>query len=167
MFWKKVLSIEEVLDLKFTPPENDIDFGTMCLVEELYQNLINNEPIKKNRKIESIDGKWDMKSEEDLKSSIDKTLFFEFEGQSKFSLFGQDFELPCLIAIFNSKLVKYSLKKEKYTLYLDNESENNKMYISILNFVKEDNLKAYRKDDSEQITLFHNAKTVQEYLKNN
>ena len=165
-FWKKVLNIEETLNLTFVPPENDIDFATMCLVEELYQNLINNQPIRKNRKIESIDGKWEMKSEEDIKSSIGEPLFFEFEGQSKFSLFEQDFELPCIIAIFNSKLVRYVLKNDKYTLYLDNESEDKKMYTSILNFAAVENLKTYKAEDNNQrITLFHNAKIIQEYFK--
>jgi len=110
-FWVKVLKIEEHLGISFTPPQEDIDFKTICLVEKLYQNLINNTPIRDDVKPESLDGKWETKDENDIRESIGKAIYFEFDATSSVDLFGASFELCGVEGIMNAVLERFTKAK--------------------------------------------------------
>lgn len=165
IFWEKVLLVEEALETTFTPPNDDVDFSTMRTVETLYQNLINNNPIRENRKIDSLDGEWDIKDVNGVETAIGQPAYFEFEATSNVSLFGIEKKLPCVIGVFDSLLSNYTVKGKKYKLFLENLSEEKHMYISTLRFKTEEELKAYMGSNSdERITTLNEAKTVQYYL---
>lgn len=166
MFWEKVLKIEEYLEVKFTPPQDDLEFETLCLVEQLYQNLINKVPTREKQIINSIDGSWDFeKSGKDINESVGHPIFFEFEATTQINLFGVQMELPTLLGIFNAVLAEYSMRGKTQKIILSDESSEKKRYTSVMCFRNEEEMKAYKATDHNQmITLFHDAKRPQEYL---
>ncbi len=165
-FWEKVLQIEKILNVQFNPPQEDVDYETLYLVETLYQNLIQKVPVRKNKKLNSVDGNWDKADEKTIRESIGKPLYFEFQATTHCSLFDVDFDLPCTVGIFNAKISDYSKKKGKASLLLENESEEKQMYVSSQIFLTQESLQEYlSKNVNDRITKFHNAKTAQEYIK--
>ena len=165
VFWEKVLLIEEVLGVSFTPPQEDIDFSTIRTVEMLYQNLIKKVPIRENKKIDSLDGEWDIRDDNEIRKSIGKSIYFEFQATSHIALFGIEKDLPCVIGIFDSTLTNYTVKGKKYKLLLDHLSEEKHMYTSTLRFIDEKNLTTYMESNrNDRITALHDAKTSQECL---
>ena len=165
LFWEKLLRLEEVLSVQFIPPHNDVDFSIRSMVEALYQNLVQNKPVRVDEKIDSLEGEWNMTSEESVKDSIGKSVYFEFHATSKCNLMGIDFDLPCMIGIFNAKLKKYIVNGKKYSIILENESEDNPMYTSVRRFLSEEMLDDYMAGDrNERISAFHEAKSIQFYL---
>lgn len=166
LFWEKVLQIEEHLATSFVPPQEDVDFDTICLVEQLYQNLINRLPTRSRKLINSIDGNWDFNSpQKGIKDAIGHPIFFECEVTSRIELFGAILELPTLLCIFNSVLKEYPQKGKKQKLIFVDESEEKKRYISGMCFKTEGKLKEYKTiNHNKMITLFHDAKMPHEYL---
>ena len=165
LFWEKVLYVETALGLTFIPPQEDIDFSTIRIVEMLYQNLIQKLPTRDNKKIDSLDGEWEMRDDNAVKDSIGKSIYFEFQATYHMSLFGAEKDLPCVIGIFNSKLTNYTVKGKKYKLLLDHLSEEQHMYTSTLRFATEDELQAYMSGGRNgRITALHSAKTPEDFL---
>lgn len=165
IFWEKVLHIENALGITFSPPQEDVDFSTIRIVEMLYQNLIKKLPTRDNKKIDSLDGEWDMRDDNGVKDSIGKSIYFEFQATYHMSLFGAEKDLPCVIGIFDSKLSNYTVKGKKYKLLLDHLSEEQHMYTSTLRFATENELQAYMNGDhNDIITELHTAKTPEDYL---
>lgn len=166
LFWEKVLKIEEYLEVSFIPPKDDVDFHTACVIEQLYQNLIHKIPVRNNQKINYIDGEWDFNDiGNDMSESIGKPFFFEFEAVSELDLFGVKIEVPSLICIFDALLQDCIRKGEKQRLVLADESEEKERYTSTMCFKTEEELAKYKTKGSDDIiTLFHDAKRVQEYL---
>ena len=165
LFWEKALLIEELLDVSFAPPQEEIDFPTIQTVETLYQNLIKKVPIRDNKKIDSLDGEWDMRDDAEVKKSIGKSIYFEFQATSHISLFGVERDLPCIIGIFDSTLANYTVKGKKYKLLLEHLSEDKHMYTSTLRFTCDEELAKYMETErNDRIASLHGAKTPQEYL---
>ena len=166
LFWKKVLKIEDYLEVSFIPPKENVDSRTVCLIEQLYQNFIHKNPVRDNQKINHIDGKWDFNDiGNDMSESLGKPFFFEFEAMSEFDLLGIKLELPSLICVFDAALQDCIMKGEKQRLVLTDESEEKERYTSIMCFKTEAELAEYKtKGYDEIITLFHDAKRIQEYL---
>lgn len=165
VFWKKVLLVEETLGVIFTPPQEEIDFSAIRDIEMLYQNLIKRAPTRDDKRIDSLDGEWDMQDDNEIKNSIGKSIYFEFRATYHMSLFGAEKELPCVIGIFNSKLDNCIVKGKKYKLLLNNLSDEQHMYTSTLRFATEKELQTYMDGDRNTIiSAFHSAKTPQEYL---
>lgn len=165
LFWEKVLLIEELLEVNFSPPQEEIDFSTIQMVEMLYQNLIKKVPIRDNKKIDSLDGEWDVRDDTEVKKSIGESIYFEFQATSHISLFGVELDLPCIIGIFDSALANYTVKGKKYKLLLEHLSEDKHMYTSTLRFACDEELAKYMETErNERITSLHGAKTLQEYL---
>ena len=165
-FWEKVLVIEKELGVSFEPPQDDVDFYTIRTIEMLYQNLINNTPIKEISKIESLDGEWNMHEDNPVNDSVGKPLYFEFQATSHISLFGVEKDLPSVIGIFDSVISNYSVKGKKYKLLLENLSDERHMYTSTIRFASEEKMLNYLDGNhDDRITALHNAKTVEEHLK--
>ena len=164
-FWEKVLLIEGALGVTFEPPMEDVDFTTISTVETLYQNLINSNPIRENKKIDSLDGEWDMVGDKHVQDSSGKAIYFEFQATSHLSLFGVDIALPCVVGIFDSVLSNFTVKGKKYKLVLEHLSEDKQMYISTLRFKTEQELADYMNVNRDQrISALHDAQTAQRYL---
>ena len=160
-----MLLIEDKLNVSFMPPQEDVDSSIILIVETLYQNLIKEIPIRDNKKIDSLDGEWDMRDDNEIKKSIGESIYFEFQMTSHISLFGVELDLPGVIGIFNATLSNFSVKGKRYKLLLENLNEEKHMYTSVLRFSNEDLLEAYmQKDSNERITALHEAKTAQDHL---
>lgn len=164
-FWEKLLSLEERLNVHFKPPLNDIDIDTISEVETLYQNLIQNTPIRVDKKIESLNGEPDKTLEEKCTDFVDKHMYFEFETTECIKLFGVNIELPCINGIFNAKFADYVIKGKKASIILDKEDENKPMYVSSQIFSTGKKLKEFKNIDSnDRIKIFQSAKPIQYYL---
>ena len=165
LFWEKVLIIEERLNVGFEPPQEDVDFKTICLMETLYQNLIKGVPIRENKKVDVLKGEQVKGDNDQIKTSVGESVFFEFQASTHISLLGVEIDLPCVVAICDSKITNYTVEDKKYKLSLDHLSEDKHMYTSTLLFENEEALLAYMNESrDERIAALCNAKTVQEYL---
>lgn len=165
-FWEKVLKLEEHLGLSFSPPDEDVDFDTICLVEQLYQNLINRVPIRDTGKPESLDGEWETINEEDIRKSIGSHVYFEFDTTMKAELFGEKFALYGLVGIADAVLTDFSKNKKKHKIVLGDASEERPRYTASLYFKNEEEMNEYRKmDHNKRFSAFHKAKCARDYLK--
>lgn len=100
-----------------------------------------------------------------LSAYINLVFFFEFETMSELDLLGVKIELPSLICVFDASLQDCIMKGEKQRLVLADESEEKERYTSFMCFKTEEELAEYKTRGYEEIiTLFHDAKRVQEYL---
>jgi len=163
-FWKKVLEIEKFLGVEFIPPQDSVDSETICIVEQLYQNLIKKNPIRSNQIVNSVNIEL---NEENLKQAqsdqIKSPLYFEFEIFSSIELFGIKTKLPSIIGIFNAIISDYDISGQK--LILEDESQERTQYTTIMTFKNENDLHSFKtKDHNERISLFHDAKRPTDYL---
>ena len=167
VFWKKVLEIEEYLGVSFSPPQDDVKFETMCLVETLYQNLINKMPVIDKEVINSINGGFEwLKTKEEIEEMMGKPIYLEFEAATIVELFGVELKLPALLGIFNSVFAGLDGKGDEQKILLKDESEQKRRYTSILRFKTEEEVQEFKKSDyNQRVTLLHDAKRVQEYLR--
>lgn len=164
-FWEKVLEIENHLGVSFIPPNEDVDFDTICLVEQLYQNLIKKIPIRETGKPDTLDGEWETENEEDMIASIGSIIYFEFEATRTIELFGAKFTLHGLIGIMDAILADVTRKGNKHRIVLKDAGEDRPRYTSSIFFADEESMKAYKESDhNERITAFHDAKKAREYL---
>jgi len=162
-FWRKVLELEDVLNITFMPHSEEIDYSVLSVVEALYQNIIKGEPVRINKKIEKINGEGILENKEKVLETIGKPIFFEYKAVSNISLLGAKFDLPCVIGIFNSCLSDYIEKDEGYTVELKDKSEDEKMYISEHRFLDENTLQQYMSNDMH-IDELRDAKDIMFYL---
>lgn len=164
-FWEKVLEIEEHLGITFTPPHEDVDFDTICLVEQLYQNLIKQTPIRETGKPDTLDGEWESANEEDIIASVGSIIYFEFEATRSVELFGVKFTLHGLMGIIDAVLADFAKKGKKHKIVLKDASEDRPRYTSSIFFKDEASMKAYKEGDhNARITAFHTTKRAREYL---
>ncbi len=164
-FWEKVLAVEEHLGVNFVPPQDDVDFDTICVIEQLYQNLINKVPIRETEKPDSLDGTWEVEREEDIKSSIGTAIYFEFEATRSFQLFGAEFSLHGVMGIANAVLAGFTQKSGKQKIVLSDVSEEKPRHTASLFFKSEAEMKEYKEiDHNKRFTAFFEAKRAREYL---
>ena len=154
------------MNIKFKPPQDGVEFNTICRVEQLYQNLILKNPTKVAQIIESITANINLAKSKKIEDAIGKDLFFQYDTDLNFTIFDKSFTLPAILGIFNSRLKaleKISEKKSK--LIFSGESGNKKAYIVVLCFANYDELNAYKKGKNEcWASDLENAKFPQEYL---
>ena len=161
LFWEKVLKIEKYLDVQFVFPKQNVSFDDFQLVEELYQNLINENPIRNTEKITSIDGNW----KKDFSESIGHSISFTFNSVMDINLFKVKLSLPVLQCIFNVKIMDIQKNESKTRFILEDESKENKQYNCSMIFKNEEKLNEYKNKDYDKIVkVFQKAKTVTEYI---
>lgn len=164
-FWEKVLKIEEHLGVAFTPPNEDVDFDTICLVEQLYQNLICMVPIRDVGKPETLDGEWETINEEEIKKSMGNRVYFEFDATRKTELFGVKLTLYGLLGIVDAVLADFSKRGKKHKIVLGDASDERPRYTASLYFRSEEEMRAYQKTDhNKRFAAFHEAKRARDYL---
>lgn len=164
-FWEKVLEIEEKLNLKFIPPKTDIEFETICLVEQLYQNLICKKPVKQREIITSIISDMNVKEGVNLDELIGKQIFFQYNATTTFELFEKKFSLPAILGIFNSTFKSYEILDDKTKIILGIKDKNQKPFTAILCFASDSDLNEYVKENPDCYeNILSNAKFPQEYL---
>ena len=164
-FWEKVLEIEEKLNLKFIPPKDDIEFETICLVEQLYQNLICKKPVKQREIITSIISDMNVKEGVNLDELIGKQIFFQYNATTTFELFEKKLSLPAILGIFNSTFKSYEILDDKTKIILGIKDKNQKPFTAILCFASDSDLNEYVKENPDCYeNILSNAKFPQEYL---
>ena len=165
-FWEKVLEIEEKLNLKFIPPKDDIEFETICLVEQLYQNLICKKPVKQREIITSIISDMNVKEGVNLDDLIGKQIFFQYNATTTFELFEKKFSLPAILGIFNSTFKSYEILDDNKTkIILGIKDKNQKPFTAILCFASDSDLNEYVKENPDCYeNILSNAKFPQDYL---
>lgn len=165
-FWEKVLEIEEKLNLKFIPPKDDIEFETICLVEQLYQNLICKKPVKQREIITSIISDMNVKEGVNLDDLIGKQIFFQYNATTTFELFEKEFSLPAILGIFNSTFKSYEILDDNKTkIILGIKDKNQKPFTAILCFASDSDLNEYVKENPDCYeNILSNAKFPQDYL---
>ena len=166
VFWKKIKKLEKKLGVSFDPHSSNFDFEEICYIEQIYQNIVNNVPIKTNVKIETITSKWDYCKDKTVADTLGQPLFFEFVGKSLIELLGQKIELPCIVGVFNAVLAKYEENDltQQCTLFLENESTEKQMYTSTLYFLNQEELQKYKDETPNRFIIFRDAKKSLEYL---
>lgn len=163
IFWEKVLEIEEMLDLNFIPPNENVGYDVICEVETLYQNLVNKIPIRDKNRIDSINGDWKFKDINKMSKSIGKSLFFQFKGTYMTEIFGVKIELPAIFVIFNSTFK--SFENNNKTIVLSDESENKKRYTVVQCFKTEQEVDDYLSKGIKEIeNKFRDSKKAFEYI---
>lgn len=164
-FWEKVFEIEEKLNLKFIPPKTDIEFETICLVEQLYQNLICKKPVKQREIITSIISDMNVKEGVNLDKLIGKQIFFQYNATTTFELFEKKLSLPAILGIFNSTFKSYEILDDKTKIILGIKDKNQKPFTAILCFASDSDLNEYVKENPDCYeNILSNAKFPQEYL---
>lgn len=165
-FWEKVFEIEEKLNLKFIPPKTDIEFETICLVEQLYQNLICKKPVKQREIITSIISDMNVKEGVNLDELIGKQIFFQYNATTTFELFEKEFSLPAILGIFNSTFKSYEILDDNKTkIILGIKDKNQKPFTAILCFASDSDLNEYVKENPDCYeNILSNAKFPQDYL---
>ena len=157
-FWKKVLAIEEALNLSFIPEAKDIPYEKIAEVERLYQSVIHGIPIIANFNVDSISGKWEAIEE----VAQGKDLMLIFGDTAGFDLFEQKFELPCITCVFHATIDHFENEGEEKRVFLRDVDDNKKRFTSVLYFSSEKELESY--NAFENTEAFYNAKKVSEYI---
>lgn len=165
LFWEKLLQIEEELDVCFDPPQDDVDYETMCDVEQIYQNIVLKTPIRSREVINSIDGDWEIDKSE-IENVKNRQLYFEFQSDFEISLFGVQKIVPAFVGVFNALVSNYSVnKKGKKKITLCDVDENHKRYVSVLAFKDEKEYDSFIKKPHDEIMReLADSKLASEYL---
>ncbi len=163
IFWEKVLKIEEYLKVNFIPPDKNVDSETQYLVEQLYQNFINEVPTRYKKRLNSVEGKW--KFDDEKNKSLEGSIYFEFESEINVELFGVKLNLLALTGIFNTSIDIQEINSEKQKIVFRDESNEKKQFSSTICFKSDKELKKYKeKDHNKIVELFREAKRPYEYL---
>lgn len=164
-FWEKVLEIEEKLNLNFIPPKDDIEFETICMIEQLYQNLICKKPIKKRDIATSITSDMNMREGINLDDLIGKQIFFQYKATTTFELFEMQFSLPSIVGIFNSIFESYEILDNKTKVILGTKDKGQKPFTAILCFASDSDMNEYVKENPDCYeNILSKAKFPQDYL---
>lgn len=161
-FWTKVYELEKKLDITFLPPYS-VDFEDICIIEEIYQNIINKKPIRTNKKITSISSKWEYRKK-NIDEEIGKSVYFEANGTDSFELFGKKIDFWHIYGVFNAVISKYEENDDDLTIYFEPQAEDKPIYISCLRFLSKSEMKEYKDNTKNRIFIFMEAKKVEEYL---
>lgn len=166
LFWKKVLQIEQLLNVSFKLPMEDINYHTICLVERIYQSLIWGRPTVDRQRVTSISGVFTDETHELFAEYIkrDDPVFFLFEIKDSIDLFGINLELYGIRGICDAAVADYKIENEKYTIYFKDVSPDKSMFASILYFKDNKSMEACRKNRKTLSYDLNNAKDPSEYL---
>ena len=165
LFWEKVLAVESVLKINFVPTLDPVDYETTATVERLFQGIVNNQPFKSREKINSVTRKC---LDDDF---IDRYLgtigYFEFDSVINYSIFKTKIELPAIVGMFNTKIVRFSNinKGKEQVIFFDDASEQDKRFCVIKLFKNDEERSTFQKYDRKKIIkVFSKAKSIEEYM---
>lgn len=117
-FWEKVLKVETALGLTFKPTKDVPEMETIYNIEKLYQTIILKKPIREEHKITSLSSEWNAESMDRIKNAIGKPMYFQYTGDLKFNIMGQEFKCPSIFGMFNCKLADVKVADGTTTLFL-------------------------------------------------
>lgn len=159
--WEKVYELEQYLDLSFDTSILDLDDETRDIVEKLYYGLIKKKPIRENKHLTSATFEENIENSDML---IGKEMHLEFEGTNSFELFGEKFDVHCVIGLYGAKIEEIYLVDEKYKVLFSDAKNDVSAFMVLRYFKSKKQLKDYRKTvTGKQIAKMHTARTALEY----
>lgn len=164
VFWEKVLSIEEYLNVSFVPPQEDVDYETMCIVEQLYQSFIFGKPTRDLQRVNSISGTWVPEGAINPEDCIGKHIFSSFDGSSTIELFGVKLDLYCIVGQCNAIVSDLVVDDGKYTMTFSDVSKDKPFFTSVIYFKDEDTMKKSRDNFASIAEEMHNALKPSSYF---
>lgn len=166
-FWVKVMKIANELGVDFIPTDENISRSKFCCVEQVYQNLVNKNPVRDCEKvINSIVMKEFSENEIVLDDLIGKSMEFYFETDEEFDFWGNRFKLHQLIGI-SDVIVERVAENENggKTLFFKDKSPAEKKYVSVLGFRNQDELDDFKRNNSTNLMeILSSAKPITEYI---
>lgn len=160
LFWKKMLSIENVLGILFALPTKEPGIEAILDIETLYQGLIEEKPTISRTKIDSFTNE-DTGADSFPGNTIPAGEEFVLEMSCTYetNLFGQNISLPAIVMVFNAAIEKTERKGKMRTTFLTDFGNDKKRYTSMMPFKDIESLQKYqRKDRVEIIKAFEAAK---------
>lgn len=164
VFWEKVLQIEEYLNVSFIPPAEDINYETICIVEQLYQSFIFNKPTRDANRINSISGTWVADGAVKPEDCIGQHLFSSFDGTARIELFGVELNLYCIVGMCNAVISDYVITDDKYTMTFGDVSADKPFFTSVIYFKDEESMKNCRENVTTLAEDMHKAQKPGSYL---
>lgn len=163
-FWEKVLRIEELLDLCFVPPSEDVQDEDVYLVEQIFQSLINYIPTRSVGQVKTLQGKLVSVNKAVLKDMLNKTVDFSYSINSTINLLGQSFKLFCFVGIFGALVDDCSNDDDSFKIKIKDSDEQSPSFVSKMFFLNEESIEEYLSDFDKAIESLKKAKSVLEYL---
>ncbi len=169
IFWKRVVQLEEILEVTFKPQEITNNPDEEMFLEELFLALYEGYVIKENKAFDNI--RFDMsKTEniEDFKKGMMFTLNFSAFWQRR--VLGIDLVIYTVNAVFNAivdSVEEDELKKEYVVKIKD--TDTSPMYISYkavaTEKLQEEEMEKLLSDDNTYIRMYSEAKTFEQLYK--
>lgn len=160
IIWKKMLSIENVLGIRFSLPINEPGIEAILDIETLYQGLINEKPTISRTQIDSFTNEDNgAESFPDTAIPSGKEFVLEMSCAYETYLFEQTISLPAIVMVFNAAIEKVERKGKTRTTFLTDFGNDKKRYTSMMPFKDIESLQKYQqKDRLEIIKEFEHAK---------
>jgi len=95
-------------------------------------------------------------------------MYFQYTGDLKFNIMGQEFKCPSIFGMFNCKLADVKVADGTTTLFFADESDDKTGYTSVLSFATEKELDAYgHVEKYNHANDLKDAQTIQTILSKN
>lgn len=144
IFWEKVMRIEEYLGATFIPPNEDVDYETICIIEQLYQSFFFNKPTRDLQRVNSVSATLVPESGINPQEYVGKPMFLIFETDAKVNIFGSELKLYSILGMCNAIIADFVLDGDKYTMYFGDISEEQKFFTSVIYFKDEQSMHDYK-----------------------
>jgi hypothetical protein len=138
------IDFDNVVGVTFVPPTEDVDYETICTVEQLYQSFFNNRPTRDIQRINSISGTLVPNSGIDPEDCIGKPMFFIFETEAMLNLFGVEVKLNGIVGMCNAMVSDYESDGDKYTMTFGNVSDEQPFFTAVIYFKDETSMQNCR-----------------------
>lgn len=136
IFWRKVVSIENILRMSFDPNSGVVDVNVVKTIEGLYQMLIRKRPVKQDEPVESITAVFENGDEKNLNDMKNQDIGLYFEGTYIEKIMGKEIELPCIFFISQAKASEIEKMKDGKTRVCFDSTEQ-KVYPTCYCYLKQ------------------------------
>jgi len=145
--WKKILSIEEKLDVKFIP-NIGLDIDDEIIIAKIYRSLIENKPFKEFVTINDFTmGK--VEDPNTLEDILGKDgISFSLTNEVEINLLGVNIRLFKLTYLFNLIVTDYEVSEDKFKL-LTEAPKDEKTYQAIKFYLNESDIQIFQKEMDE------------------
>lgn len=155
--WKKIISIEEKIDVQFDPVF-EIETENLDLVYKLYRSLIEKRPYKINKKLSTLTFNL---LNFDIKDNINKPLYFQFNNEMTINLLGKTIEMYIISSAYNMMIYKLDTneKDNQCIAYFKESNASVESYLSCMIFKSEKSMNKYI-EENDIPHLFEKAELI-------
>lgn len=157
-FWDKVYEIEKFFNVKFNP-NIDISKGNAKELYELYNCFIEKKPFKRYKKFNSFKGDFLIKDESMFSKIIGEEISLIFDKKEKLKIFGEELKYYSLIYLNRAKVTNIYFDENKDSIIEVDNPDNAKMFICQMNFLTEEDLKAFQNRE-DAISILEKAEEI-------